>query len=136
MLPVRPLARLTVRLLRRWVLPRLLRVLPLLAGIRRLRLASRGRLPVRLLLLPVLPGLRLPVRIGRILPVRRLLPVVTHADKISARHIRGPVAWGGLAELSHLHGDEHLRTAPGVGAAQRGDVAIVAAVTDADVPVG
>ena len=83
LLPVRTLAWLTVRLLRWGVLPRLLRILPLLAGIGRLRLASRGRLPVRLL--PVLPGLRLPVRIGRILPVRRLLPVVAHADKISAQ---------------------------------------------------
>ena len=86
MLPVRRLAGLTVRLLRWWVLPRLLGVRPLLAGIRRLWLASGGRLPIRLL--------RLPVRIGRILSVRRLLPVVAHVAKISARHISGPVACG------------------------------------------
>ena len=55
---------------------------------------------------------------------------------IGPTHPRPSRVWGGLAELSHLHGDEHLRTAPGVGAAQRGDVAIVAAVADADVPVG
>jgi hypothetical protein len=82
-LPVRSLAGLTVRLLRR-VLTRLLTVWTLLARIRRLRLAARGRLTV-LLGLPVRPGLLLPVRIRRILPVRRLLPVIAHADKISAR---------------------------------------------------
>jgi hypothetical protein len=75
-LPVRSLAGLTVRRLLR-VLTRLLTVWAL-ARIRRLRLAPRGRLPVR-------PGLLLPVRIRRILPVRRLLPVIAHADKISAR---------------------------------------------------
>ena len=81
-LPVR--AGLTVRLLRWWVLT--LRVCPLLAWIRRLRLASRRRLTVGLLWLPIRSGLLLPVRIGRILSVRRLLPVVAHADKISAQH--------------------------------------------------
>jgi hypothetical protein len=81
-LPVRSLARLTIRLLRR-VLTRLLTVWTLLSRIGRLRLASRGRLPV-LLWLSVRPGLLLPVRIRRILPVRRLLPVTAHAHKISA----------------------------------------------------
>jgi hypothetical protein len=38
--------------------------------------------------LAVLPGLLLPVRIGRVLSVWRLLPVVAHADKISAEHDR------------------------------------------------
>jgi hypothetical protein len=37
--------------------------------------------------LPVRPGLLLPIRIRRILPVGRLLPVVAHADKISAHYI-------------------------------------------------
>ena len=73
-----------VGLLRR-VLTRLLTVWTL-SRIRRLRLASRGRLPV-LLWLPVRPGLLLPVGIRRILPVRRLLPVIAHAHKISARDI-------------------------------------------------
>ena len=68
------------------VLTRLLTVRTLLARIRRLRLPSGWRLPV-LLWLPVGPGLLLPVRIRRILPVRRLLPVIAHADKISAQDI-------------------------------------------------
>src|SRR5829696_4216258 len=36
-------------------------------------------------------------------------------------------------QLGHLHGDEHLRPTSGVGAAQGSDVAVVPAVTHADV---
>jgi len=74
---------LTVRLLRR-ILPGLLTIWTLLAGIRRLGLAPSRRLTVRLLRLAVRSRLLLPVRIGWVLPVRLLLPVITHADKISA----------------------------------------------------
>ena len=88
LLPVLPLAWLTVRLLLR-VLSRLLTVRPLLARIRRLRLTSGGRLTVW-------PGLLLPVRIRRILPVRRLLPVIAHADKISAQDTWAQTATAGF----------------------------------------
>ena len=86
LLPVRRLARLPVRLLR-WVLAGLLTIRTLLGRILLLGWPSAGLLSVRLLGLPVLSGLLLPVRIGWILPVRRLLPVITHADKISAPDI-------------------------------------------------
>ena len=87
LLPVLPLARLPVRLLLWWVLARLLTVRSLLGRILLLCWPSAGLLSVRLLWLTVWSGLLLPVRIGWILPVRRLLPVVTHADKISAPDI-------------------------------------------------
>jgi hypothetical protein len=84
LLPV--LAGLAVGLLRR-VLTWLLTVRTLLARIWwLLLLASRRRLPV-LLWLAIRPGLLLPVRIRRILPVLRLLPVTAHVDKISAQDI-------------------------------------------------
>ena len=67
---------LTVRLLW-WVLSGLLTVRALLAWIGLLRLPSGRRLSVRLLRW-ILSGLLLPVRIGLILSVGRLLPVVAH----------------------------------------------------------
>ena len=70
------LAGLAVRLLW-WVLPGLLTVGALLARIGLLRLPSGGGLSVRLLW-RILSGLLLPVRIGLILSVGRLLPVVAH----------------------------------------------------------
>ena len=95
LLPVRALAGLAIRLLLRWVLLAwLLTVRALLRWIWLLRLAPSRRLPVWLLRLAVWPGLRLPVRIGLVLSVGRLLPVVAHADKISARDISGPAAVG------------------------------------------
>jgi hypothetical protein len=99
LLPVRALAGLAIRLLLRWVLLAwLLTVRALLRWIWLLRLAPSRRLPIWLLLrLAVWPGLRLPVRIGLVLSVRRLLPVVAHADKISARNISDPAACTGSA---------------------------------------
>jgi hypothetical protein len=70
------LAGLTVRLLW-WVLSGLLTVRALLAWIGLLRLPSGRRLSVRLLRW-ILSGLLLPVRIGLILSVGRLLPIVAH----------------------------------------------------------
>jgi len=40
-----------------------------------------------------------------------------------------------LAQLGHLYGDEHFRATAGVGAAQRCDIAVVAAVTDPHIAV-
>ena len=40
----------------------------------------------------------------------------------------------GSPQLGHLHGDEHRRAAARVGPPQRGDVAVVAALADPDVP--
>ncbi|HEY6682791.1 MAG TPA: hypothetical protein VI030_07450 [Propionibacteriaceae bacterium] len=77
MLAVRALlAGLAVRLLW-WVLPGLLTVGALLARIGLLRLPPARGLAVRLLRW-ILSGLLLPVRIGLILSVGRLLPVVAH----------------------------------------------------------
>jgi hypothetical protein len=74
LLPVRALlAGLTVRLLLWWVLSGLLAVGALLAGIGLLRLPLSVRLLRR-----ILSGLLLPVRIGLILSVGRLLPIVAH----------------------------------------------------------
>ena len=74
LLPVRALlAGLTVRLLLWWVLSGLLTVGALLAGIGLLRLPLSVRLLRR-----ILSGLLLPVRIGLILSVGRLLPIVAH----------------------------------------------------------
>jgi len=64
---------LTVRLLLWWVLSGLLTVGALLAGVGLLRLPLSVRLLRR-----ILSGLLLPVRIGLILSVGRLLPIVAH----------------------------------------------------------
>lgn len=123
------LAGLAVRLLW-WVLPGLLTVGALLAWIGLLRLPSARGLAVRLLRW-ILSGLLLPVRIGLILSVGRLLPVVAHSDKISAQRCRAD----GLAQLGHLHCDEHFRATAGVRAAQRCDITVIAAVTHSDIAV-
>src|SRR4029453_8034709 len=55
---------------------------------------------------------------------------------IGPRHLRPYASALGLAQLGHLHRDEHLRASTRVRAAQRSDISVVPAVADLDISVG